>query len=106
LVIDGRDVTSKALAARRQVQESGCFQKLKEPIRYSSELKSDLSDLVTSVKEQGLEGLVAKGRDGKYEPGEGSGAWQKMRVNRAQEFIISGYTPSGRNFDAPFDRLL
>src|SRR5436190_154618 len=29
-----------------------------------------------------------------------SGAWQKMRVNRGQEFVIGGYTPSASNFDA------
>jgi bifunctional non-homologous end joining protein LigD len=31
---------------------------------------------------------------------QGNGAWQKMRVNQGQEFVIGGYTPSGRNFDA------
>ncbi len=52
------------------------------------------------MKEQGLEGLVAKRRDSKYEPGERSGAWLKMRVNRSQEFVIGGYTVGGRHFDA------
>jgi len=52
------------------------------------------------VKEQGLEGLVAKRRDSKYEPGERSGAWTKMRVNQAQDFIIGGYTVGGATFDA------
>jgi ATP-dependent DNA ligase len=28
------------------------------------------------------------------------GAWRKMRINQGQEFVIGGYTPSGRNFDA------
>ena len=27
-----------------------------------------------------------------------SGAWRKMRINRGQEFVIGGYTPSNRNF--------
>ena len=53
-----------------------------------------------SVKAQGLEGLVAKRLDSRYEPGMRSGAWQKMRVNRGQEFVIGGYTLSGSNFDA------
>ena len=53
-----------------------------------------------SVKAQGLEGLVAKRRDSKYEPGLRSGAWQKMRVNAGQELVIGGYTPSPKNFDA------
>jgi hypothetical protein len=64
-----------------------------------------LSDLVHSVKAQGLEGLVAKRRDSRYEPGERSGAWLKMRVNRAQEFVIGGYTVGGATFDALTDSL-
>jgi hypothetical protein len=32
------------------------------------------------VKANALEGLVAKRRDSRYEPGQRSGAWQKMRV--------------------------
>jgi ATP-dependent DNA ligase len=43
---------------------------------------------------------VAKRRDSKYEPGLRSGAWQKMRVHQGQEFVIAGYTPSLKNFDA------
>src|SRR5688572_18850890 len=59
-----------------------------------------LSDLVASVKAQGLEGLVAKRRDSRYEPGMRSGAWQKMRVSRGQEFVIGGYTHGTKTFDA------
>ena len=32
--------------------------------------------------------------------GQRSGAWQKMRVNQGQEFVIAGYTSSPKNFDA------
>jgi bifunctional non-homologous end joining protein LigD len=46
-----------------------------------------------------LEGIVAKRRDSRYESGMRSGAWQKMRINRGQEFVIGGYIPAGRNFD-------
>jgi bifunctional non-homologous end joining protein LigD len=52
------------------------------------------------VREQQFEGLIAKRRDSRYEPGQRSGAWLKMRVNQSQEFVIGGYTPSPKNFDA------
>jgi ATP-dependent DNA ligase len=71
-----------------------------EPIRYSPVLDASLGDLIQSVKSQRLEGLVAKRHDSKYEPGERSGAWQKMRINQGQELVIAGYTPSPKNFDA------
>jgi ATP-dependent DNA ligase len=59
-----------------------------------------LKQLVPRSREQGLEGLVAKRRSSLYEPGQRSGAWLKMRVNRGQEFVIGGYTPGPKNFDA------
>ena len=58
----------------------------------SAPLEASLPDLIHSVKAQGLEGLVAKRRDSRYEPGLRSGAWLKMRINRGQEFVIGGYT--------------
>jgi bifunctional non-homologous end joining protein LigD len=73
---------------------------LHEPIRESPVLDASLDDLIQSVKAQRLEGIVAKRADSRYEPGQRSGAWQKMRVNQVQEFVIGGYTPAGRNFDA------
>jgi bifunctional non-homologous end joining protein LigD len=74
--------------------------KLKEPVRYSSTLNAKLADLVESVKASALEGLVAKRADSRYEPGIRSGAWQKMRINQGQEFVIGGYTVGGTTFDA------
>jgi bifunctional non-homologous end joining protein LigD len=47
-----------------------------------------------------LEGLVAKRSDSRYEAGERSDAWLKMRVNRGQEFVIGGYTIGANGFDA------
>jgi bifunctional non-homologous end joining protein LigD len=44
--------------------------------------------------------LVAKRRSSRYESGKRTGAWQKMRVNRSQDFVIGGYTIGGNPFDA------
>jgi len=100
LVLKGRDVMGKSLTERRELLEMHIFPKMEEPIRYSPVLEAGLKDLIQSVKAQGLEGLVAKRRDSKYEPGLRSGAWLKMRVNQGQELVIGGYTPSPKNFDA------
>jgi ATP-dependent DNA ligase len=100
LVLNGKDVMAEPLMKRRELLEKHVITKRSEPVQYSPELKANLKDLIQSVKAQGLEGLVAKRRDSKYEPGLRSGAWQKMRVNQGQEFVIAGYTPSPKNFDA------
>src|SRR6266851_5933454 len=88
------------LSARRDLLDRHILSKLGEPIRRSPELRAGLKDLVASVRAQGFEGLVAKRRDSRYEPGQRSGAWEKMRVNAGQEFVIGGYTPGTRSFDA------
>ena len=74
--------------------------KLKEPTRHFAPLTGSLRDLLQAVREQGLEGLIAKRRDSAYEAGQRSGAWRKMRVNQGQEFVIGGYTPTAGSFDA------
>jgi DNA ligase D-like protein (predicted ligase) len=100
LVLRGRDVMAEPLIKRRALIEKHVLPTLADPIRYSPILEASLANLIRSVKEQGLEGLVAKRRDSRYESGERSGAWVKMRVNRSQEFVIGGYTVGGRYFDA------
>ena len=100
LMLQGREVMAEPLVKRRELIEKHILPKLADPIRYSPILEASLADLIRSVKAQGLEGLIAKRRDSRYEPGLRSGTWQKMRVNQGQEFVIAGYTPSLKNFDA------
>jgi ATP-dependent DNA ligase len=100
LILMGRNVMNEPLIKRRELIEEHVLPTLADPIRYSPILDAPLDALIRSVKDQGLEGLIAKRRSSKYEPGERSGAWQKMRVNRGQELVIGGYTPSAKNFDA------
>jgi ATP-dependent DNA ligase len=100
LVLAGGDVTAERLSVRRELLTREVLPRLAEPIRESPRLDAPLPDLIRAVREQGLEGLVAKRLDSLYESGQRSGAWQKMRVNRGQEFVIGGYTLGGRSFDA------
>src|SRR4051794_30632916 len=94
------------LEARRKLLRQRVLSKLADPIRESPELEASLPDLIQSVKAQGLEGLVTKRRDSRYESGQRSGAWQKMRVNQGQEFVIGGYTVGGKALRRPGVRLL
>ena len=100
MVLSGRDVMREPLENRRELLEKKVLPKLSEPVRYAAALDASLPVLVRSVKAQGFEGLVAKRRGSRYEPGLRSGAWMKMRVNRGQEFVIGGYTRGTQTFDA------
>jgi DNA ligase D-like protein (predicted ligase) len=100
LVLGGKSIMSEPLARRRDLLQQKVLAKLNDPIRFSPALDASLPNLIQSARAQGLEGLVAKRRDSRYEPGVRSGAWQKMRINQGQEFVIGGYTPTAKNFDA------
>jgi ATP-dependent DNA ligase len=100
MILAGKDVMHEPLTVRRELLQGRLLAKLGEPIRESPELDASVPELICSVKAQGLEGLVAKRCDSRYEPSQRSGAWQKMRVNQGQDFVIAGYTPTPKNFDA------
>ena len=67
----------------------------------SDTLNTTPAELVPLVKEFGFEGIVAKRKNPCYEIGKRSGAWLKYKVNKAQEFVIGGYTPGN-----PLDALI
>jgi DNA ligase D-like protein (predicted ligase) len=99
MILGGVDLRREPLHRRRQLLEEKVLPKLSEPVRYTATLDAPFSVLIESVKAQELEGLVAKRMDSRYESGLRSSAWQKMRVNRGQEFVIGGYTRGTRTFD-------
>ena len=49
--------------------------------------------LLDSTREQGLEGVVAKRRDSRYEPGRRSDCWVKVKNVRRQSAVVVGWRP-------------
>ena len=72
----------------------------KDPLRLSPLLQAPSGQVLEAVRKLGLEGVVGKRINSIYEPGERSGAWIKLRANMEQEFVIGGYIPGARGFDA------
>lgn len=100
LVLQGKDLTKEPLEKRRALLRRKVMPLLPDSIRYSETLEGSAAEIVEAVREQGLEGVVAKRRDSLYEAGKRSGAWQKMRINKVRDLVIGGYTLAPRNFDA------
>jgi ATP-dependent DNA ligase len=95
LIYRGINLVNEPLTTRREV-----LSKLMKPlsrkataISLSESIDATPAELIGVVKEFGFEGLVAKRKDSLYEFGKRSGAWLKYKVNKGQEFVISGYTP-------------
>jgi len=53
----------------------------------------------------GFEGVMAKRKDSKYEPGRRSAAWLKIKSTHSAEFVVGGYT-KGKGSRAPLGALL
>lgn len=94
-----RDLTRVPLVERRALLKSVVVIR-DERIRIADYFEAAPSDLLSAVREQGLEGVVGKRKDSLYQPGKRSGAWIKYRVNRGQEFVIGGYFPGPHGFDS------
>jgi DNA ligase D-like protein (predicted ligase) len=100
LHLNGQDTTGLPLEQRRAklaplIGKSGLL--------LSLELPGSVPDIVSTVRAMQLEGIIAKRRDSVYEAGERSGNWQKLKLERRQEFVIGGYRPAG---DHSVDALL
>jgi bifunctional non-homologous end joining protein LigD len=54
---------------------------------------SDAEALLRASAERGLEGVVAKRLDSRYEPGRRSSAWVKVKNKRNQTVVIGGWVP-------------
>jgi len=62
--------------------------------------ETSAEEMVRAVRQQGLEGVIAKRKDGRYEAGKRSGSWAKYRLNRGQELVIGGYVPGTHGLDS------
>jgi bifunctional non-homologous end joining protein LigD len=97
LHLDGRDLTRQPLDSRRQLlpkvlKGSG--------ILLSMELEGSATKVIEAVNRLGLEGVIAKRRDSRYDAGQRSGAWVKLKLDQQQEFVVGGYRPGPHGIDA------
>ncbi|MES1194363.1 MAG: non-homologous end-joining DNA ligase [Opitutus sp.] len=93
---DGRDVHGLAIEERRELLVA-VLKGHSAVVQLSPTFAVPPADLLLSVRQQGLEGIIAKRPGSVYEPGRRSGAWLKCRVLGEQEFVIGGFTPPQRS---------
>jgi bifunctional non-homologous end joining protein LigD len=90
--LNGRGLTGLTLVPRKQLLAELC-EGAGDPIRYSGEISGEASVLLKEVQRRGLEGLIGKLRNSRYEAGGRSGSWIKLKCVNEQEFVIGGFTP-------------
>jgi bifunctional non-homologous end joining protein LigD len=91
LALDGRSLVDQTYDERRDLLESlklsGSAVVTPPAFRDSAG-----SAVLAAATRAGLEGVVAKRRDSRYRPGERSGSWIKIKIVKAQEVVIGGWT--------------
>jgi len=96
---EDRDLTRVPMVERRALLKSLVVIPDKR-IRVSDYFEAAPKDLLSTVREQRLEGIIGKRKDSLYQPGKRNGAWIKYRVNKGQEFVIGGYFPGTHGIDS------
>jgi bifunctional non-homologous end joining protein LigD len=64
------------------------------------------AEVLRATQEAGLEGVVAKRRDGRYVPGDRSNGWIKIKNVRTQEVVIGGWTEGSGGREGSLGALL
>ena len=99
LVYNNRDLTRLSFIERHEIMKS--VLKFKSPrVRITDYFEVPAADMLNAIRAQGLEGVVAKRRNSRYEAGKRGGSWAKYRLNSGQELVIGGYIPGAHGLDA------
>jgi DNA ligase D-like protein (predicted ligase) len=99
LVLRGRDLMKMPLTKRRELMKSA-LKLPSEGIRVSEQFEVSAENMLSAVRKQGLEGVIAKRKSSFYEAGKRTGFWAKMRFNRGQEFVVGGLIPGPHGVDS------
>ena len=97
LNFEGADWTKIPLHHRKDklrqiLQDSG--------VRYNDNLSGAPQKIIKTIEAAGLEGVVAKRRDSLYRAGTRVTTWLKLKLDKAQEFVIGGYKPDAGSFQS------
>jgi bifunctional non-homologous end joining protein LigD len=91
LYLDGHSLMEQPYTARRAALEA---LELSGPAwRVPAAHAREGARLLEATASQGLEGIVAKRLDSRYEPGRRPGTWVKTKHTHRQELVIGGWLP-------------
>jgi bifunctional non-homologous end joining protein LigD len=103
LWLNGKDLMQVPLSARRNILKQIVPEN--NMIRLSENFEASGIDFFETVKQMGLEGIIAKKSDSKYTPGIRTKEWLKIKASKRQEMVIGGYTKN-EDSSKPFSALL
>ena len=88
----GKDLRARPLVERR-ARLLEIVPKRSGALMPSRQLRGNGNAALDVARERGWEGVIAKLRDSRYDAGQRSTSWRKVKVRGESEFVIGGYTP-------------
>ncbi|MEO8570381.1 MAG: DNA ligase D [Chloroflexota bacterium] len=95
LYLDGRLLIGVQLEDRKRLLRSVLREHPR--VRYAAHVVGEGESFYEAAKASELEGIIAKLRRSRYEPGKRTKAWLKLKVRPEQELVIGGWTPGQGN---------
>ena len=95
LYLDGRSLLDVPLEDRKRLLRS--VLKDHPRVRFASHVVGEGKAFFEAASTLGVEGMVAKLRRSRYEPGKRTGAWLKIKIRPEQDFVVGGWTPGSGN---------
>lgn len=95
LYLDGRSLLQVPLEDRKRLLQSVLREHPR--VRFASHVVGEGLAFYEAAQAQRLEGIIAKLRRSRYEPGRRTSAWLKLKVRPEQELVVGGWTPGEGN---------
>jgi bifunctional non-homologous end joining protein LigD len=96
LHLDSKDHKDRPLRERRALLRKVLD---KSSVRLSQSLPGTLQQIIQAVKQHGLEGVVAKRLDSRYQPDRRGDDWLKLPLKPSQCFVIGAYRLDGERLE-------
>ena len=90
LWLDGRSLLDEPLEERRRLLATAL--QADPRVRLSEHIEGEGIAFFEAARDRSLEGIMAKDRHSRYEPGKRSMAWQKVKIRPEQELVVGGMT--------------
>src|SRR4029077_20713755 len=92
---DGRSLLKVPLEERKRLLRA--IVKDGSSVRFAAHVVGEGTAFYRAAAAQGLEGIVAKHRRSRYEPGRRTSAWLKLKLRPEQALVVGGWTPGEGN---------
>jgi len=96
LHLNGEDLKGRPLKERRALLEKLLGN---SGVLLSATLPGSLKQITAAVRQHGLEGVIAKHLESKYQAGRRSDYWLKHPLKPKQDFVIGGYRLEGKRLE-------